>query len=188
MGDEDRAFDEGFGGDEAEMAPLEGEQKGGFLGGALLKILKFAAMGIGAIIFIVTVVIITMRIINRGNQPQGGYEATSEAMQDTPPELTWYDNIPEIRTRTSDENAVTVIVKVNLGYEIEDKKTQTELISRTPRLQDMIRGFFAEKTASQLTPAHEEELKEELKQKINNVLSDGRIREVIFLDFNIMEF
>lgn len=188
MGDEDRAFDEGFVGDDADIAPLEGEKQGGFLGGALLKILKFAAMGIGAIIFIVTVVIITMRIMNRGNQPQGGYEATSEEMQSVPPELTWYDNIPEIRTRTSDENAVTVIVKVNLGYEIEDKATQSELISRTPRLQDMIRSFFAGKTASQLQPRNEKELKEELQAKINNALSKGKIKDVIFLDFNIMEF
>lgn len=188
MGDEDRAFDEGFVGDEADIAPLEGEKQGGFLGGALLKILKFAAMGIGAIIFIVTVVIITMRVIDRGNQPQGGFEATSTEMQDAPQELMWYDNIPEIRTRTSDENAVTVIVKVNLGYKEEDKATQSELISRTPRLQDMIRSFFAEKTASQLQPRHEQELKEELEAKINQVLSNGRIEEVIFLDFNIMEF
>ena len=125
-----------------EMAPLEGEKKGGFLGGALLKILKFAAMGIGAIIFIVTVVIITMRIMNRGNQPQGGICGRAKDAGCTAG-TQWYDNIPEIRTRTSDENAVTVIVKVNLGYEIEDKvKLRLSLSQRTPRLQDMIRQFF----------------------------------------------
>ena len=187
MGDEDQAFDEGFGGDEGDIAPIEGESKGGFLGGALLKILKFAAMGIGAIIFIVTVVIITMRIMNRGGQSQTAIPI-SEEYQGTEEQLAWYDNIPEIRTRTSDENSVTVIVKVNLGYEMENKVVQTELIARTPRIQDQIRQFFAQKKASQLTPRNEEELKTELKELVNRIMSDGQIKDVIFLDFNIMEF
>ncbi len=187
MGDEDQAFDEGFGGDEGDIAPIEGERKGGLLGGALLKILKFAAMGIGAIIFIVTVVIITMRIMNRGGQSQTAIPV-SEEYQGPEEQYAWYDNIPEIRTRTSDENAVTVIVKVNLGYEPENKAVQSELIARTPRIQDQIRQFFANKTAGQLTPAHEEELKTELKERINKIMAEGQIKDVIFLDFNIMEF
>jgi flagellar protein FliL len=189
MGDDDQAFDAGFDGEDVAGIETPGgeEKKGGFVGGALLKILKFAAMGIGAIIFIVTVVIITMRILNRGAESQS-YPVVSEAYEARPEKLQWYDNVPEIRTRTSDQNSVTVIVKVNVGYEMEDKVLQTELIQRTPRIQDMIRQFFAQKTASQLTPEHEEELKTELKEKINFMLDEGRVKEVIFLDFNIMEF
>ncbi len=189
MGDEDQAFDAGFDGEDVAgiEAPGGEEKKGGFVGGALLKILKFAAMGIGAIIFIVTVVIITMRIMNKGNQSQS-YPVVSEEYEAKPEQLQWYDNIPEIRTRTSDQNSVTIIVKVNLGYEVEDKVLQTELIQRTPRIQDLIRQYFAQKTSAQLTPAHEEELKTELKEKINFMLDDGQIKEVIFLDYNIMEF
>ena len=186
MGDEDQAFDEGFGTAEADIAPTE-ERGGGLLGGLLLKILKYAAMAIGAVIFIVTVVIITMRIINRGAQPQS-VAPVSEAYQGKVEKLAWYDNIPEIRGRTADENPVTVIVKVNIGYDEENKVLQSELIARTPRLQALIRQHFAQKTAAELTPNNEDELSAELKDKINRILADGKIKEVIFLDFNVVEF
>jgi flagellar basal body-associated protein FliL len=102
--------------------------------------------------------------------------------------LDWYGNIPEIRGRTADENPVTVIVKVNVGYEQENKIVQSELIARTPRLQALIRQFFASKTSAELTPQHEEELKAELEEQINRIMTDGKIKEVIFLDFNVVEF
>jgi len=189
MADDDQSFDAGFEGEDVAGidAPGGEEKKGGFVGGALLKILKFAAMGIGAIIFIVTVVIITMRILNKGGQSQS-YPVVSEEYEAIPEQLQWYDNIPEIRTRTSDENSVTVIVKVNLGWIEGEATLQTELIQRTPRIQDLIRQFFANKTAAQLSPAHEQELKTELKEKINFILAEGTIKDVVFLDFNIMEF
>jgi flagellar basal body-associated protein FliL len=135
----------------------------------------------------VTVVIITMRIMSRGGTSQTVI-TTSEDYIEKEEQLSWYDAIPEIRTRTSDENATTVIVKVNIGYERENKAVQTELIARTPRIQDQIRRFFAMKTSDELTPANEEELKIELEEMINRIMADGRIKEVIFLDFNIMEF
>lgn len=186
MGDEDQAFDEGFGTAEAEITPAE-ERGGGLLGGLLLKILKYAAMAIGAVIFIVTVVIITMQIINRGAQPQAA-APVSEAYQGKVERLDWYDNIPEIRGRTADENPVTVIVKVNVGYQQENKTVQSELIARTPRLQALIRSYFANKTAAELTPGNEEILAAELEEKINSIMADGKIKEVIFLDFNVVEF
>lgn len=186
MGDEDQAFDEGFGTAEADIAPAE-ERGGGLLGGLLLKILKYAAMAIGAVIFIVTVVIITMRIINRGAQPQAMAPVSPE-YQGKVEKLDWYDNIPEIRGRTSDENPVTVIVKVNVGYEQENKMVQSELIARTPRLQALIRSYFASKTAAELTPQHEDTLTAELEERINRIMTDGKIKEVIFLDFNVVEF
>lgn len=186
MADDDNALEEGLAGPEQELAPSEGKQ-GGLLSGMLLKILKFVALGIGAIIFIVTVVIVTMRIAGRGTQAQS-YPAVSEEYEGTQPVLSWYSAIDEIRGRTADENPNTVIVKVGLGYEKDNKTIQTELVSRTPRLRDIIRQFFTEKTASELKPQYEEELKAELKERINRVLTGGKIDDVIFLEFNVVEF
>jgi flagellar FliL protein len=186
MGDEDQSFSEGLAGEDQDFA---GEEKsGGLLAGALLKVLKYVAMAVGAIIFIVTVVIITNRILDRGGESITYVQQVSPEYSSKPEELSWYQNIEEIRGRTADRNPVTVIASVALGYEKENKVIQTELISRTPRLRDMIRSFFSQKTAAELQPQYEEELKVELKEKINSILTQGQIREVIFLEFNVVEF
>ena len=186
MADDDQGLEEGLVGTEADLSPAE-EKQGGLLSGMLLKVLKFVALGLGAIIFIVTVVIITMRIAGQGSQAQS-YPQVSPEYEGTTPVLSWYTNIDEIRGRTADENPHTVVAQVSLGYEKDNKIIQTELVSRTPRLRDLVRKFFTEKTAAELRPRYEEELKTELKERINRVLTQGKIDEVIFLEFNVIEF
>lgn len=183
MSDEEQSFDDGLAAEE----DLSVSNKVGFLPAALMKILKWAALAVGAIIFIVTVVIVTMKILNQGAQPQS-YVAVTESYEAKIPMYDWYDNIPEIRGRTADKAPATVIVKVNIGYDEGDKEVQSELIKRTPRLRDMLRSYFTSKTAEELQPEYEELLKNELKERINRIMVNGKIREVIFLEFNIVEF
>jgi len=183
MSDEEQSFDDGLAAEE----DLSVSNKVGFLPAALMKILKWAAIAIGAVIFIVTVVILTMQFINRGAQPQT-YVAVTEEYEGTTPTYEYYDNIPEIRGRTADKTPATVIVKVNVGYDMGDKEVQSELIARTPKLRDMLRNYFTKKTMAELQPQYEEQLKEEIKEMINRIMSNGKIREVIFLEFNVVEF
>ncbi len=183
MSDEEQSFDDGLTAEE----DLSVSNKVRFLPAALMKILKWAALAVGAIIFIVTVVIVTMKVLNQGAQPQS-YVAVTESYEAKTPMYEWYDNIPEIRGRTADKAPTTVMVKVNIGYDMGDKEVQSELISRTPRLRDLLRNYFTKKTAAELQPEYEEQLKAELKEMINRIMVSGKIREVIFLDFNIVEF
>lgn len=122
MADEEGFLEE----DVAAGQDLEVGQKIGFLPAIAIKILKWAAVGIAAIIFIVTVVLITMQILNRGTQPQT-LPTVSPNYESKPPILSTFDAIEEIRTRTSDENPSTVIVRVILGYEENNKLVQNEL-------------------------------------------------------------
>ncbi len=163
---------------------LEVGRKVGFLPAVAIKILKWAALGIAAVIFIVTVVVITVSIMNKG-QAQTGYPAASQAYRGTIPILSYF-NIPEIRGRTSDVNPTTFIVQVSLGYDLNDKAVQSELVARAPQLQDIVRSFFAERTADQLAADHEEQLKAELKEEINRIMTSGKIQEVLFLEFNVV--
>ncbi|MEW5813900.1 MAG: flagellar basal body-associated FliL family protein [Spirochaetota bacterium] len=183
MSDEEQSFDEGISG-EPDVA-VGG--KVGFLPGIVIKLLKWAAIAVVAIIFIVTVVIITMSIMNKGSKSQS-YAAVTPEYQGTAPILDYYTNIEEIRGRTADKNPVTVIVKVSLGYDQGNKAIQGELIQRTPKLKDMIRGFFSSKTAEELGPKNEEALKMALKELLNRVMTTGKIKDVIFSDFNVVEF
>ncbi|HKK64387.1 MAG TPA: flagellar basal body-associated FliL family protein [Clostridia bacterium] len=183
MGDEEVFSEEEVAGGAAE------EEAGGsrrLIPAFVLKILKWVALGLAAIIFIVTVVVITVSLMNQGPQ-SAAYPSASEEYQGSVEILSWYD-IPEIRTRTSDENPYTVIVDPKLGYESESKKIQSELIARREQIIDMMRRYFSRRTASELTPQYEDEIKAELEEQINRIMDSKGIEDIVFLQFNVIEF
>ncbi|MCF7913658.1 MAG: flagellar basal body-associated FliL family protein [Spirochaetaceae bacterium] len=183
MGDEEVFSEEEVAGGAAE------EEAGGsrrLIPAFVLKILKWVALGLAAIIFIVTVVVITVSLMNQGPQ-SAAYPSASEEYQGSVEILSWYD-IPEIRTRTSDENPYTVIVDPKLGYESESKKIQTELIARREQIIDMMRRYFSRRTASELAPQYEDEIKAELEEQINRIMNSKGIEDIVFLQFNVIEF
>ena len=184
MADEDVVFgdDDVTGGTEPDSG-----DRGGFLPEIVIRILKLVAMGLAAIIFIVTVVVITMQVLGRGTAQQS-LPATSENYQGEEPILQWWDGIEEIRTRTSDAEPLTVIVKVKVGFEKDNKAIQTELIARQSPLQSMVRSYFSKKTAAELTPRYEPQITNELRTQINNVLSGPNIDRVIIMDMQVLDF
>ena len=179
MADEESFLDE----DVAVGQDAEVGQKVGFLPALILKILKWAAVVVAAVIFIVTVVVITMRIMNQG-RPSGSVPVVSAEYQSAPPTYSYYENFDDIRTRTADDVPYTVTAKVALGYEEGNKTIQNELVSRTTLLQHTIRSYFASKTAAQLR--NENVVLQELLQEVNAVMSTGKIKQVLLLDYNLI--
>lgn len=179
MGDEESFLDE----DVTVGQDSEVGQKVGFLPALILKILKWAAVVVAAVIFIVTVVVITMRIMNQG-RPSGSVPVVSPEYTAAPPTYSYYENFDDIRTRTADDVPYTVVAKVALGYEEGNKSIQNELVARTTLLQHVIRSYFAGKTAAQLRD--ESVVLQELLQEVNAVMTSGRIRQVLLLEYNII--
>lgn len=180
MGDEEVFVDEEVAGGDS------GGGKTGFVPAAILKILKWLALGLAAVIFIVTVVVITVSIMT-GGQTKTVQPSESRAYDTAPPILQWYD-IGEIRTRTSDENPATVIVKIKLGYEQENKSAQNEINQRREQIVDATRYFFSRKVQAELNASHEPALKNELKTMVNQMMDKKYVKEVVFLSFNVMDF
>lgn len=174
--------DDVVGGEEAGPG---GQKKVGFLGGMLIQILKWVAIGLGAIVFIVTVVVITVNIIT-GTQANQTALTTSDDYEGQWEDLSWYSAIGEIRGRTADENPATFIVEVQLGYDEENRVLYNNIVAQTPRITHFIRQYFAEKTVQELTGRPEDEVLEDLKQQLNQYLSGGQIQEVIFTSFNVL--
>ena len=181
MGDEESFLDE----DVASSGDVDVGAKGGFLPVLLLKILKWAAVAIAAIIFIVTVVIFTMRFMNRGTRP-ATVPAVSEEYRATPKELEYFDVFDDIRTRTADETPYTVIARVALGYDPANKPLYNELVSRKLKLQDLLRSYFTQKTYVEVEPKNEAIVKQELQIRVNSILSSGKVEDVIFLEYNVI--
>ncbi len=181
MADEDDGLGLDDGGSDA-AAPAKGGK-----GLLIPSLLKWVAIGLGAIILIVTVVVITMKVVG-GNQSQVSAVPMTEEYTATKEILDWYTSLGETQTTTMEANPATVTVEVVLGYKKEDKATSTEITQRTVELKDFLRRYFTQKTAEELRPQNEENLKIEIRNAINDsILSSSKIKDVRFLKLRVIQ-
>lgn len=175
MADEDSGIDLG---EDSETAAVPAK-KGG-LGGILPTILKYVALALGAIVLIVTVVIITMNVMG-GNKTRQTQVPISEEYKEYAEELDWYQSLGEIQTRTSDASHASVLVNIFLGYKKEDKVASAEITAQKIPIRDFLRNYFADKSVEELSPKNEERLKIEIRNEINDrILNKSKIRKISF--------
>ena len=173
---DDAAADLGDGLDAGGEAPAK---KGG-LKGAFPALLKWILIALAAVICIITVVFIAVRLMTRGGS---SYTAIpiSEEYTTQREELEWYTSLDQVRTQTSDPISSSVSIQIALGYKKDDKQASSEITARRIEIIDYLRRYFSAKTAEQLRPEHEDEIKIEIRDGINdNILSNSKIRSVMF--------
>jgi len=176
-------------GDDAPDAGSTSKKKGGGLGNLLPTILKFAAIGLGALIFIVTVSVITYNIMNRGGRSQTVLSDPTSPYIGTRPVFSYFSDIGTITTRTRDfPTPYVVTVEMILGFDQGDSAASMELIGRRHQLRDFTRRYFSGKTAAELAPEREDELKREIREQLNTrFLDSARVRDVLFERLDVIE-
>jgi flagellar FliL protein len=177
--------------DEADVNLEEGQEEGGGKKkksiGFLPGLLKFIAIGLGALIFIVTVVIITFNVMNKGGKSQTLVPET-ESYAAVKKQYSMFTLIGNISTRTRDPTPWNVSVDMILGYDLNDNATATELTSRLYELRDFTRIYFSGKTAAELQPENEARIKSEIRELINTtILNRARVRLVLFDKLDLFE-
>jgi len=164
------------------------KKKGGGVGNLLPTLLKFVAIGLGAMIFIVTVCIITVNILNKGGSNQTVIEDPTSPYVGKRPEYSYYEAIGPITVRTSDFPVWNVTVDMVIGYDIGDAEAPTELSNRRLELIDFTRRYFSSKSAVDLTPDKEEGLKKDIREMLNTrFLDKARARIILFKKLDRME-
>ncbi len=180
MADDDLNLDDG------DLGSSSPSKKGGGLGGMLPGLLKWVAIAVGAIILIVTVVVITMNILNTSSTGTT-YIPINEEYTPQREVYSWYESLPQIRAKTYDTIPASVLVTVVLGYEVDDSNASAEITARRVELQDYLRKYFSTKKRLELTPQNEDALKLEIKNDINDLLTQSSIKDVRFLTFEVIE-
>jgi len=177
------------GGDAPEASGGGGKKKSGGLGNLLPTILKFVAIGLGATIFIITVSVITVTVVNKGGSSQTVHTDPSSPYVGKRPEYGYYDSIGSLSVRTIDfPIASSVTVDMVIGYDVADSTAITELSSRRYELRDFVRRYFSGKTAAELAPNREEQLKAEIREMLNTRFLDSRgARVILFNKLDVME-
>lgn len=186
MSDELFDTEEEVGGEEAAGAG----RSVGFLPGLLIQILKWAGIVVGAIIFIVTVVVVTLRIMGDTTQSQTVLPPDSPDLEtERPAMLNYFQAIGEIRGVTADQPRRTFIIEPVLGFNPDNRQLQTELTAMIIPIREEIDFYFAERTADELLgPENRRRVKEELETRINRMLRSGEVEDVAFQQYQIVDF
>ncbi|MCF6173783.1 MAG: flagellar basal body-associated protein FliL [Campylobacteraceae bacterium] len=75
-------------------------------------------------------------------------------------------------------------LKTTINLEMDKPELSNELDKKKPLIRDIIIRILSSKTFEEVsTMKGKSRLKDEIVNKINNVLADGRIRDVFFTDF-----
>lgn len=192
MGDKDKLDDLNFD-DEAELKETEGEEtaeekkpaeKKGFKGlsSGIVKILLYI---IGIIVLIAISVTVAYLVASKtAEKPDKmGQDITYKNV--TPP----YDTLRladfTINTADIDEQHV-IRVTIALAYAQKDAAVSAELAQREAQIRDIINKILSAKRKDQLDSVDgKEDLKLEIKNAINNIMVNGKIKDVYFIDFFI---
>ncbi|GHV95720.1 flagellar basal body protein FliL [Spirochaetia bacterium] len=163
-------------------------KKSSGLAGILPTILKFAAIGLGALIFIVTVSVITYNIMNKGGKAQTVVADPTSPYIGKRPEYAMYTTLGTITVKTKDITTYSVTVDMIIGYDLTDQNAASEFSSRQYELRDFVRHFFTGKYAADLMPDKEEQLKKEIREQLNTrFLDTARARLILFNKLDVME-
>jgi len=176
------------GGDASESGGAA-KKRGGGLGNLLPTILKFVAIGVGALIFIVTVSVITYNIMNKGGKSQTVISDPSSPYVGKREVYGMYTMIGSVTTKTKDPSpGSSVTVDMIIGYDLDDSNASAELIARQYELRDFLRRYFTGKYASELAPEREEELKNDIREQLNTrFLDTARARIILFNKLDVMD-
>ena len=154
-------------------------------GGLIPMLIKWVAIVLAALIFIVTVVVITMNIREKKGRSHSEYPV-SEEYRDSRDVLQWYQAIGVLRIQTAERIPATLIVDVALGYTNNDKSTPQELSARKVEIIDFLRSYFRNKTVAELR--QEEKIKIEIRNEVNdNIVTKNKIKDVRFTQYDIVE-
>lgn len=183
MSDEFLDDDEPVGGDDSAAS---GGKKIGFMSGMLLQILKWAAIVIGAIIFIVTVVFISLRVM--GGPADSTRVQGVEPEYATAPEVFSYWSILEsMRGSTNDTPRKTFVIEPHIGITPEDERTRTELNDREIQIKDLVLDYFSNKSGEFLLN-NKDQVRRDLINLINGLLARGEVKHVAFTDYQVVDF
>jgi len=167
-------------GTEEEEAIEAGGPKRKLLGPTMIRTLIYVAAALILIIVSGTIAYVVAKRVGRAPAT----EKTSEEYREKAKPLAYFA-MESFSINTSDTDEPHFVkLTISLGYEMGKTDLQTELNLRRPQLRDIVISIVGAKRYSDLnTQDKREQLKEEIKNKINNVLKNGEIRDVAITEF-----
>ncbi|MGC8765831.1 MAG: flagellar basal body-associated FliL family protein [Brevinematia bacterium] len=168
-----------------EEAPAQEEQpKPGF---SIGKLIEWLLSNMIPIIIAVVLSTVVAFLMIRGSLAKKSEEVYKTVKLAPKPQPLVIFKLDEFRINTADiDEAHFVRLRVNLAYDGKNKKLAQELSQRIEQIRDIIIRVLNSKEKQDIDePIEKEELKEEIKKQINNILSSGEIEDIYYDEFVI---
>lgn len=172
------------GGDEA-AAPAAG-RKGKGLGGALMPILKWVGIGIGALIVIFTVAVVAFNVMGGGGKNQAEVPAGNELYQAVDPVYA-YSDVRDLPSVYKLKDKYFLSLKMALGYDEADKAIPNDINKRMPQIQGVLLEYFINRTSADLDPAKLPAVREELRILLNTKFFQGAVKDINITNYVLTE-
>jgi len=162
-------------------SPLQNLLKGRFV-----KILGYSLIAI--LLIIVSVVISKIVVDNSLKKGAGPLNAQDQRWEEKKPDPLATFDLGEFKLNTADKDEPKFMhVQVVLGYDKANAKVVQELNERKVQLVDKLNQVFGSRTKDQLDDTDKQsDLKEMIKDQINQLLQSGQVDEVYFPIFSLM--
>jgi flagellar basal body-associated protein FliL len=180
MGDTEEPIEDIEGTAEEEEAIETGRPRRRLLGPPVVKTLIYVAAALVIIIVSATVAYMVARRVGTPSPPD---KTSSELIQKQRPLM--YFNLEDFSINTSDSDEPHFVkIQIELGYDEGNVQLQTELNKRRAQLRDTVISIVGAKKYIELnTQDKRDDLKEEIKRRINDILMDGKIKGIAFTEF-----
>lgn len=148
-------------------------------------ILKWFAIVLASVLFVVAVTVVTVEVMGKKGKGFTAYPSSPE-YRDTSEILMYYTGLDTVQTNITGQPPATVRAKVNLGYSEKDKETPSEISARSIEILDFLRSYFKSKNYSELEN-NEEAIKIEIRNLINdNILTKGKVKRVMLTQYDVI--
>lgn len=141
-------------------------------------------------LFKIILIIILIFILVAGSAFAGFFIASKNAPtqkviveQSADPKNEAFFELDEFLVNLADEGTPRYLkMKITLGYDGENTRLQKELEQKKPKMRDIISNSLRTKKTTDVDSSNEKPIKDELLQKINNTLTEGRVINIYFPD------
>lgn len=153
----------------------------------IAKILeKILGYLIPVLISVILSVVIMFIVFKGGASKTRTEEMVAVQLQPKPAPLNYYD-MGSFRVNTADIDAnYFVRVALQLGFNSQNKTLHQEITDRVPQFRDIILNILNSKEKNQIDETlKKEQLKEEIRRSLNNVLINGEIDAIFYTEFTV---
>ena len=150
------------------------------------KLAKILGYSVAAILLIIISVLASVLLTKNANKK--GYKEQDKPWVVKKPDPLSTLTLNEFKLSTADKKDTHFVgINIALGYKMNDMKLASELNARRAEIRDLINEIIMSKKKDEIDDYQEQqELKEEILERINQILQEGKISKVFFTDVSIM--
>jgi len=150
-----------------------------------------------AALFLATVILSVVFFVSKNVREKKAFEQVQSATSSSDEQLKKleeenvvmvFKDWGKIRTFTRDENPIPVIILPVIEYDRDNQPLHEEFCQKQPAIKKIITEYFTEKTENELKHSGETTVKREIIERINAVLSMGKISSLYFEEYLLLDY